>query len=722
MKKVVKLTLFILCLTLIFIVFAVFSYFLITKDTRLDLTKFEKSNFVLQVYSDSGNLIEEKSLKTAGKPVKIEELKDYTVKAFISVEDKRFYSHNGIDLKRIIGATLSNVKSLSFKEGASTITQQLIKNTHLTSEKTLKRKLKEIKLSLELEKRYDKNEIIEIYLNTIYFGKGAYGIENASKVYFNKSAKDLTINESAILAGIIKAPSKYSPTDDKSACFLRKNLVLKLMKENGYISESEYLKNIEKPVETANQKSNDYSDYINAVITEYESLNLLSPYNEKEIKIFTYLNEDLQSTLNSNTKYSSSQIVINSKNNGIIAYYGNNSKLKRCPASCVKPFLVYAPMINDGYIKQSSVIKDEPINYNGYSPKNYNDKYYGNVTVKTALSKSLNVPAVKLLNGYTIEKSNNYTKKMGINLDNENLSCALGSLTGGLTLKELCDAYSPFNNGGNYIKSSFIKSISASNVTIYRHNPKPINVFSEETSYIISDTLKESVNSGNSKKLRDLPYEICAKTGTNGSDKGNIDALSISYTTDSIVGVWVGNEDYSLMPNSVTGSNEPTIISREIYQNLYKYRYPNDFSAPSGVSKVKIDSEYLLNENVELLNDNGEEFCYFNGHEPTSKYENYLTPTITNPKIIVNNNKVSLKFNVKNADFIKITQTYNNCEKVVYNGKSIDEYTDFLSGYGLYSYKITAYFNGKTQTYVFNKINYKKTSPSILENDEWLNA
>lgn len=723
MKSFLKIISLIFCIILIALIFLVLAYFLITKDAKLDMSKLSKTENVIEVYSSSGNLISTKSGGNAGGYVKINELNAHTKNAFIAIEDRRFYTHNGIDYKRILGATLNNVRSLSFKEGASTITQQLVKNTHLTSEKTLKRKLNEIKIARELEKTYDKDKILELYLNTIYFGKNAYGIEEASYTYFNKPAKELSLNESAVLAGIIKAPKTYSPIDNYENAFNRKNLVLKCMYECGFINKNEYNLNKSKQIVLNTQNLNVFTDYVNAVISEYESLDNFTPYNANKIKIQTFLDEELQRELylNKCDIYNSSQIVINSKTHGIIAFYGDNSNMKRAPASCVKPWLVYAPMINDEYIKESSVIVDEPINYDGYSPKNYNDKYYGSVTVKTALSKSLNVPAVKLLNGYGIEKANNYTKKLGIDLTNESLSSALGALNNGLTLKELCDAYSPFNNSGKYKKSTFIKNVFVGNVSIYKNNDYEVDVFTPETCYIINDILKDAVQNGNSKKLRNLPYEICAKTGTNGNEMGNLDAISVSYTSDAIVGVWVGNNDNSLMPNTVTGSSIPTIITKSIYDNLYKSNKPPQFSKPKGIIKLNVNEDYLLKDHLELISSNGSPYYYVVGTEPTALYEDYALPQVSNCKLTAINNKITLNFTLNNVEKLRIYRISNGNKIAIYNGEPIESFTDNLTAFGKYQYVIEGENKENLIQHEFSSVNYKKENLEILKDDKWLN-
>ncbi len=721
MRKSLKIIGFICSVILILSVSAIFISYIVTKNTVLDKNKLIKSTQTVEIYSACGNLIDKKSSGLGGEYVKIENLKDYTKNAFIAIEDKRFYSHNGIDFRRIIGAGVQNLKTMSFKEGASTITQQLIKNTHLSSEKTIKRKLQEIKLSILLEKEYTKDQILELYLNTIYFGKGAYGIEDASKTYFNKSASDLSINESAMLAGIIKAPGTYSPINNYDLAFKRKNLVLKVMNECGYITDLEYGVNANKEVLINTSSESCYDDYVSATLYELENSKIFMPYGYKTVKVHTYLDEELQSHIkNFNSNYNDSKIVINSKISGITAFYGDNSNLKRSPASCVKPWLIYAPMINDGYVKESSVIIDEKVDYNGYSPKNYNNAYSGAVTVKEALSKSLNVPAVKLLNGYGLDKANKYLNKMNLDLSNESLPCALGALNNGLTLKELCDKYSVFNGNGNYVESSFIKSVYFDDIKIYEHYPKKTEVFSQETTYIVNDMLKSAVKDGTSKKLRSLPFEVCAKTGTNGSQNGNIDALSVAYTTDTIVGVWVGNYNNDIMPNTVTGSNQPTQISYKILESIYKNSLPQPFLKPNNVIEVKIDINELIKNKKELISDSGESFYYIKGTEPTESLILDLKPDLYDVTISINNGKINLCYKSKNVDKISIFRTFNDNSVCVYNGVPNNKFCENLSHFGKYDYKIIAVCGKNKTEYALPTVKFKKSSLSIIDSDRWL--
>ncbi len=726
MKKAFKIIFF--CTLLIFTITfcAIFYGFILVKDAKLDVTKL-KSNAVKYTFYDGNNEIIDDNLIKNGSFVSIKDLKQHTLNAFIAIEDSRFYKHNGIDYKRIIGATVNNVKSMSLKEGASTISQQLVKNSHLSSEKTFKRKLAEIKITRQLERKYTKDEILEAYLNTIYFGSGAYGINSASLTYFNKSAKDLTLNESAVLAGIIKAPSKYSPFVNYENSFNRKNLVLKRMKACNFISESEYLKTIELPITLKENTTNAYlQNYIDACKNEFDEL-AINPYQNLEVKIYTALDKNAQKYLyelsvQNEPNYDRKQIIINAKNNDIIAFYGNNSNLKRCPASCVKPWLVYAPILNEKFATLSTVINDKKKDFSGYSPSNYGDNYSGLVTIKTAIEKSLNVPAVELLSNFGIEKACAYASKMNVKIDNKDLSIALGAINNGMTLKELCDCYSPFVNNGNYTKSHFIKKVLIGNKEVYISNNESRKVFSEETAFLIGDALKSAVKNGTSKKMRSFNYDVCAKTGTNGNKTGNIDAYSIAYTTEHIVGTWLGNNDNTLMQNFVTGGNYPTIYTSETLNYLYKDKKPLNFEIPKNIIKEYIDEQSLIkNEETLIDSENGVPYYFIDGTQPT-KSKNLKTVKINDVKLELNGNNVTINLDVENASKILVKKEYRGTIKTIYHDRNISKITDKIKDFGKYNYTVIVYENDKIIKEIkLPTVNYLKENLSIIKDDKWLN-
>ena len=731
LKLALKIALYLTILSLIAVITLIAYYFSVNKNVNLNDNKLKLQAINYEYYDGNNNLISNASILTDNDVISIDKLNSYTINAFISVEDKRFFNHKGVDYKRILGAIINNFKSVSLKEGASTISQQLIKNTHLSSEKTLKRKFNEIHLTFQLENKYNKKQILEKYLNTIYFGGGAYGINNASKLYFNKTADKLTVNESAMLAGIIKAPSYYSPISNYENSINRKNLVLKLMYNENYITKSEFEKYSKINPCIKSIESGYLHSYIKAVNTELENLVNFNPYTQnKTVKIYTYLDQNLQKHVYETNvldieNIDRQQIVINNKNNGIIAFYGENSNLKRSPASCIKPWYIYAPMINDKVITESSIIIDEPTNFNGYKPSNYGDKYYGAVTVKTSLSKSLNVPSVKLLSSYDFKILNNYARKMGVNVNDNNLSIALGAIENGITINQLADCYKVFANNGNYVKSNFIKEVKIDNTTVYTNNNGVVNVFDSGTCFIMNDILKETVNSGTARKLSGYNYDLCAKTGTNGNDKGNIDAYTVAYTTEHTIATWLGRYDNSIFSNKISGGNYPALYTKSCLDYLYKNHNPNNFIMPSNVIKANIDVNSLYNEQITLLNDdilNSQPFYYLIGTEPTETINKNLNSKITYVNINLENNNLKLIINFENADGFEIKRIYNGIETSIYNGNSL-EFIDTNLKNGKYYYKIIPYKYQNNQIiygeeYILPEIKVSSES-KIISNDWW---
>ena len=269
MVKFLKiLTVIILSCAIIFLALFL-TYTLITKDAVLDAAKLVGAGQNVIIYDDDGNEVTNASLDIKSKSVKLEDLNPLTVNAFIASEDRAFYKHNGLNYKRMLKALYKNIVAGSFKEGASTISQQLIKNTHLSNDKTIKRKLNEIKLTLKLEKQYSKDEILEMYLNTIYFGHSCYGLQSAAQFYFNKKAENLNLEESATIVGLLTSPNNYSPFKNPEKSLLRRNTVLKSMKDCGFIDEALYNETINKPVVTQRTaKGNKFGDYLSAVFDE----------------------------------------------------------------------------------------------------------------------------------------------------------------------------------------------------------------------------------------------------------------------------------------------------------------------------------------------------------------------------------------------------------------------------------------------------------------------
>lgn len=606
----------------------VFAYLLkINQDLTFDKQSLVEINSSLNLFdSDNEALSDSQNQKNK---VKLSTLPNYVPTAFLSIEDKNFYSHHGLNYKRILKALYKNLKNRNMGEGASTISQQLIKNTHLTSDKTIDRKVKEMLLTLKMEKQMNKDEILETYLNAIYFGNGAYGLDSASKIYFNKSAKDLTISESAMLAGIIKSPKKYSPIFEKENCLERRNLVLSEMKKDGVITTKQYEQAITEPININNKIIKNQNFYEKAVIEEAcEKLNIIEKeLASKDYYIFTYLDKKIQKnltdTVNNDAFYhqnsygniaDSAGIVIDNKTGGIVAFNGKSIydivNMRRSPGSSIKPILVYAPALENGIISPITPILDNQTTFDGYAPQNVGGKYYGYVSATESVEKSLNIPAIKIMQINGIENSKNMAKNCGIKFDktDSNYAIALGGMTKGTTVKELVNSYIPFSNNGEYFEAQFIRKICDKNGNlIYQHIPQKQKVMSNETAYLMTNMLIGGVKKGTSSRLKDLEYEVAGKTGTVGIKNSNLnsDVWSVAYTTNHTFGMWLGNstgnKEY-MLEGSNNGGTYCTSMIKNIMNKTYTEK-PQNFIQPDDVITVELDSQELENNHVLLLAD-----------------------------------------------------------------------------------------------------------------------
>ena len=471
-----------------------------------DKDKLNEVYTALTVLDDEGSALREPLYLNGYRQIPLSALHDYTYMAFVAVEDKRFFKHSGIDFKRVGGALLHNIKSKSYREGASTISQQLIKNTHLDNSKTLKRKLNEMLLAKELERNYTKQEILEMYVNTIYFGRNAYGIETAANVYFNKSAADLTVSESAILAGMIKAPNVYAPDKNAEKCKLRRNTVLKLMNDQKLIDSEAYTAALAEPIKYNPKSMGTERSYVYLVMQEACKLLNMTPMqlSKSDFIIETYCNQKTQKALcelaaDDNTQNAKgaladmSAVVLNDKG-GVEACLlrGETAGTRRQVGSALKPIAVYAPALNEKIITQASPVLDEETDFNGYKPTNAGG-YNGWTTVKYAVAKSLNVPAVKTLNALTLPTSQKYLAKMGI-FGDQNLSLALGNAKGGVDVFTLAKCYSTLANDGMCNEVGFIKNIYSDKGIVYSREAKENRVFNSRANYLMTDMLLNTVN------------------------------------------------------------------------------------------------------------------------------------------------------------------------------------------------------------------------------------
>ncbi len=616
MKKPLKIVLITICSLLLFSVItaALTVAFVVSEESyvSLDYDKLTTVNCTLTILDKCGQPIDEPLELENTKVIAVSSLNDYTINCFVSIEDKRFFSHGGIDIRSIFRALLKNLSKGSFSQGASTITQQLVKNTHLSNEKNIKRKINEVLLSLQVEKSFSKEEILQMYLNTIYFGGNCYGIESASNAYFGKSASQLTLSESAYLAGMIKAPNNYSPYGHFEEGIKRRNVVLKTLVDNGFIAQEEFetAVNEEIRIQSARQAKGLHHGYAFAAIAEACEILNMRPLQllNSSLVIQTYCDPKAQEIVKQSVLQDSSlcvsgdqpqksAILIDNANAGVAAYYSVSPydvlRQGRQIGSAAKPIAVYAPALELNYISQLSPVLDEKISYGGYAPSNNNGNYYGWVTAKEALSRSLNASAVKIINGIGADKARKFLSLNGIatQKEDENLTLALGCIQKGTDIQRLANSYLTLASGGIYRQGGFIQSISNEKSVIYSHKNAQREVFSEDTSYIITDMLLDAVKSGTGRKLSSLPFEVAAKTGTVGGSGDNSDALICGYTSSHTFAVWLSENNSKL--KDITGGGAPAEIACSILKSIYKNASPTSFTPPQNIVKVAVDKEVL---------------------------------------------------------------------------------------------------------------------------------
>lgn len=515
-----------------------------------------------------------------------DEITDNLRFAFISTEDKRFYSHKGYDVIRIGGAIFSDIKAGKLKEGASTITQQLVKNTHLSHERTLERKIKEIALATKLEKEYSKEEILSMYLSVIYFGNGIYGAKQAAKYYFAKDIKDLSVAECATLAAIVKNPSKYSPNKNKDASISRRNLVIDKMCEQNYIASD--TANIEKSKELVLAQNDDaiWSDllsekdqkiYFDNVIQEVcEALNV-TKYQlfNSGYQIYTNYDQDVQKMLvpeiAKDDDENVNKLVIVMTTDGEVVGYASTLGFnpKRQIGSTIKPIL-YSAAFDKGILTLATPIVDEPIDFSGYKPTNFNDKYYGLTTIDEAIKKSMNSVAVKTVDYLGIDPFFDYVKEFGLGVNelDKNYALSLGATTDGISPLELASAYTTFANGGTHKKYSFVRLVVKDGEKIYSNDDEQKQIVKDSTAQLVNRALVDTVKDGTAKTLSVLPFELAAKTGTvERGDGKNSDAWSVSYNRGFTVLVWHGSDDGM----DEKGGGLPTMSAKTVWQKLFEY-------------------------------------------------------------------------------------------------------------------------------------------------------
>ena len=571
---------------------------LVAYGVRLDKDKLTMREAAVRVLDANGE-----NINHAANYVPLDEMPADLVNAFVAVEDKRFFQHKGLDLRRIGGALVQNIKKGAAVQGASTITCQLIKNTHLNNEKTVERKIKEAKLALEIEREYSKQEILEMYLNIIYFGSGLNGVGSAAQGFFGKAPMDLNTAECASIAATTVNPARYSPrlNDDNNP--KRKDVVLGLMYEQGYLDQEEYTIACDTAVDLAPESDDIYKTYCINCIDEAERVTGLSHAQlANGYTIHTYCTADDQSQVTKHLPSTGDALAALCTTDGHIVamattYTLRQSGVRRQMGSTIKPF-VYACAIEQDKLLPDSILVDEPTSFGQYSPANYHDIYYGRLSARDALAKSSNVAACKVLGYCGAEANYDFALRCGLPLspEDKHTALALGGLTHGVTADEVLTAYTALAQGGVRHDAHMVRCIVDKNGhTVYRDTPSGARVMRESTAYLTSRMLQATTRVGTALRLGDCAGDVAAKTGTVAGKSDNCDAWCVAYNSAYIALCWCGN--LSMQPQcdiEATGGGTPTLAVHHILDGHTGYT----FDRPNEVIQQEIDTYTLQTKSV----------------------------------------------------------------------------------------------------------------------------
>lgn len=598
-----------------------------------DIRGYKGSSEATLIYDSNGDLLT-KLFKENRVYVPLEKIPEDLKNAIIAIEDTKFYVHHGIDFWGIGRAMINNImKGDLTDQGASTITQQLARNAFLTLDKSYFRKIQEAYLAVQFERLYTKSEILEMYLNEIFLGHSAYGVETASLQYFGKSVEDLNLAESALIAGLPQSPNNYSPLRNPSQAIKRRNIVLERMHQLEYISSAEMkkAKNAELDLDTVKEDSNSNSAHYFALYVRDQLIDRFgaSLVYSGGLKVHTTLDPRMQqlaektiqnkiengfipSFKNSQSRNLQPQLSLISLdvNNGAIRamvggrgtdQFNRSYQAVRQPGSAFKPF-VYSTALIDGSYTAGSIINDLPMlasesgkgNNLNIWPRNYGDKYRGLINLNTALTNSINVAAVKLIKDIGVEDVIDFSKSLGISTftkedyHSDHYSLALGGLNRGVTPIEMASAYSVFANQGIYTEPYAVTKIyDKHDSLIYEAQPKSKMVMSKADSYLISSMLKSVVDNGTGRRAQ-MDRDVGGKTGTTND---YTDAWFVGFTSQIATSVWIGEDTTRSMEYNVktVGSGEAAQIWGDYMREVVKEMPVINFQKPESIVEVAVD-------------------------------------------------------------------------------------------------------------------------------------
>jgi penicillin-binding protein 1A len=534
---------------------------------------------VVRILARDGSLLAERG--SAGRPVPLAELPPHVVHAVVAIEDRRFFSHIGLDFRGLARAMLANLRAARYAQGGSTLTQQLAKNLFLTSERTIERKIEEVILALWLELRLGKAGIMELYLNRVYFGAGVYGIEAAAQRYFGKSARALTVPEAAIIAGLLKAPSRLSPASRPELAASRAVVVLANMREEGFITEAGYEQALRQQVTfTPRDTPREETGLEFAVDYVLDRLPPLAGHGQSAITIETTIDADLQRhaqaalarrlpSANAAADTTEGAIVVLDHDGGVRAMVGGRAwsrsqfnravRARRQPGSAFKPVL-YLAALEAGYTPETAV-HDRPITIGGWSPKNDSGTYTGTMTLRHALAHSVNTVAVSLQQHVGTARVVTMARRLGITSTlRADASLALG--TSEVTLLELTGAYATLANGGASLSPHVIRRVRTDRGVVLHARSKSAPVVAAPAAQVglLNSMLHTALVAGTGRRAALPGHTAAGKTGTT---QDNRDAWFAGVTGHLTAGVWIGNDDNSPM-HGISGGGLPAIVWRDV--------------------------------------------------------------------------------------------------------------------------------------------------------------
>ena len=636
MKKIILLAKMVGALCLIFLVLILgvyIKYRLELKDIQ-SLVEDYKPSVATTIY-DKNNKVVDILAAEDREVVKLSEVSPYLKDAFISIEDKQFYSHHGLHFKGIFRAIVTNLLNRKASQGGSSITQQLAKNAFLTSERKISRKIKEAILTYQMERTYTKDEILEKYLNEIYFGSGSYGVKSAAYQFFRKDVKDLNIAEAALLAGIPNRPTKYDPTKNLENALERQQIILKEMYNDGKITEEEYekakkhkfelenednIKNIPKDTTIIYNKISKKS-LNNPELTTIVETFLADIYDEEKIytsglKIYTTIDLDFQKTaketFNSyeyfkNKDINGAMVTLDPFTGAIVSIVGGKDfkaknfdralMARRQMGSSFKPF-VYLDALQNGFEAYSVVVNDYA-SFGNWIPKNYDGKYTYNSTLVNSLNLSLNIPAIKLLNSIGVEKFKEDSKNRKLSSEIKDLTAALGSVDA--TPLETATNFSIFVNGGYLVKPNIIREIRDNqDILIYTNEIEKTKVYESVDASAVTAMLKNVVSNGTASRARvydkqGRPIEQGGKTGTTNQNRT---VWFVGITPEYVTVSYIGRDDNKPMYGKITGGSAVAPMWAKYYQTLINKGYytPGKFEFLENA----IETGDLVKQNIDI--------------------------------------------------------------------------------------------------------------------------